>query len=583
MLQLWQGLAIAFALFVVASNILYIRDAATDTGMGTLGGSFSPGSADGRRFAIVNHVVPDSPLAKAGIKAGDRLRFDRPYDFVRPIFAGERIGFTVMGSSRHGNAVATPLTADVQRSNSQFIAIDGVSAIIASLIGLVVLVRARRIPSLIALGLAFAAFDYTTGTLQDQAGTFAVWSVVKYAIAFGTPLLFLDFALLFYRENVGPLAGWVWPAFWIAAIVATLETLGSFFADVSGVVLFAGQSAAAFSVTSATFAATILAFFIGWRRGTAMLQSRYAIMLIGLSCFMLSGIFLAMTKYFTDKGLQDQNFAAQAVFEGLATAAPLLFAYAVLRHKVVDLGFAVNRALVYGVVSTVLLVAFGIIEWASEHFLPFQNLETNALVDGGIALMIFLIFHRLRDMAERVIEGLFFRQWHDNEAVLRRFVQEASFIGSRQALGLAAVAELTRFSGGAACALYLKGEGREFDLLAGAAAQAHIDSDDPAIVALRAHGTPIELSDTRSLLPAFLALPMCLRGGLTGFVLMGTKGAGDIYRPDEREVMGWATTQIGFDLHALKIEELENEAAALRDSCATLTAQIALARALGIP
>jgi hypothetical protein len=50
-----------------------------------------------------------------------------------------------------------------------------------------------------------------------------------------------------------------------------------------------------------------------------------------------------------------------------------------------------------------------------------------------------------------------------------------------------------------------------------------IYSDDMAIMALRAHGPPVELSDTKSLLAAFLALPRCLRIALTGFILTGAK------------------------------------------------------------
>src|ERR1700749_4317971 len=153
------------------------------------------------------------------------------------------------------------------------------------------------------------------------------------------------------------------------------------------------------------------------------LRRRYTVMIVALGCFILSALTLIVARLVS--GIFDLSqlpFAVQIVFEMLATASPLLFAYAVLRHKVVDIGFAVNRALVYGVVSTVLLVIFGIVEWASEHFLPIKDLETNALIDGGIALAIFLVFHRLRDLSERVIEGLFFHTWSDNEAAMRRFV-----------------------------------------------------------------------------------------------------------------------------------------------------------------
>jgi GAF domain-containing protein len=101
-------------------------------------------------------------------------------------------------------------------------------------------------------------------------------------------------------------------------------------------------------------------------------------------------------------------------------------------------------------------------------------------------------------------------------------------------------------------------------------------------VALRAHGEPVELSDTRSLLPASLALPMRHRGELTGLMLMAAKPSGDPYRPDEQELLGWAAQQAGLDLQALEAERLQDDVSRLRQDCARLTAQLDLVRALGL-
>ena len=44
---------------------------------------------------------------------------------------------------------------------------------------------------------------------------------------------------------------------------------------------------------------------------------------------------------------------------------------------------------------------------------------------------------------------------------------------------------------------------------------------------------------------------------LAGFVLLGPKPIGEDYRPDEIEVLGWATQQIGLDLQAIRVRALE--------------------------
>ncbi|MEI9904065.1 MAG: hypothetical protein WDN06_08810 [Asticcacaulis sp.] len=111
-----------------------------------------------------------------------------------------------------------------------------------------------------------------------------------------------------------------------------------------------------------------------------------------------------------------------------------------------NIGFAINRALVYGVVSVLLLV-FGLIEWAVERFLPMrEHVEANILLNAGVALGIFLIFHRVRDFVETFVEKLLFSSWHHNEAHLRDFVRQASFIGKSAVLTSAFMSELERFS-----------------------------------------------------------------------------------------------------------------------------------------
>ena len=94
-----------------------------------------------------------------------------------------------------------------------------------------------------------------------------------------------------------------------------------------------------------------------------------------------------------------------------------LLVYGVLSRNLFDLNFALNRTLVYGVVSFVLLAAFGLAEWGVEqlHLIPEEWHEGGTFVSAGIALALFLSFHRLRDWVERHVERLLFRDWHDRQ------------------------------------------------------------------------------------------------------------------------------------------------------------------------
>ncbi len=257
--------------------------------------------------------------------------------------------------------------------------------------------------------------------------------------------------------------------------------------------------------------------------------------------------------------------------EWLSAAGHLLFAYAVLRDKVVDPGFVVNRAVVYGIISALLLVVFGLVEWGVEHVIPLESREKSALVDAAIALVIYLIFHRIKDSVERFIEKVLFHKWHHNEAALRRFVKEADFINDPDALLKAFVAELTRFAQGAGSAIYLQRHADSFDLAHGEdMAGLRIDDNAPFVVALRARHSAVEPEDHATA----MALPLSHRGTLFGFAVLAAKPDGGSYRPDETEVLAWAAHQIGLDFHALKVEALESEAATLRQQNVTLASVI---------
>ena len=239
--------------------------------------------------------------------------------------------------------------------------------------------------------------------------------------------------------------------------------------------------------------------------------------------------------------------------------APFLFTYAILKDRILDLGFALNRTLVYSLVSAILLGAFGLIEWSVDHFLKIEGREKNALIDAAIALGVFLTFHRVRDLVEKAIEALFFRAWQEKEARLRKFVAEAAFITQRDAILTGLVGALSRFADGVEVAIYLEGELGGFDRIAGLVSHVptHLIENDPALVTLRAERKPVELHAGETDIAGGLCAPMTYGSDVRGFVLLGRKPDSADFRPDEVELVGWATVQVGLDLHALEVTQLK--------------------------
>jgi hypothetical protein len=296
----------------------------------------------------------------------------------------------------------------------------------------------------------------------------------------------------------------------------------------------------------------------GWRDAVGADQGRFAAVFaitVGMILTELLDVAIPLTR--GTAGIPWAMFAPVILSDIII---PSAYAYAVLRHRVIDLNFAFNRTVVYGTFSAILLVSFGLIEWAVEHLLPEQWTKASAWIDAGAAVLVYLAFHRVHGAVEHRVEQVFFRQWQHNEDNLRRFVASAAYFEDERALARAFVDELARFGGGAGVAMYRRHDG-VLDRVATNwdNAPRHFREDDPAFALMRAERAPLDLGDAQTGLPGVLALPMLDHGVLAGLVLMDLKGNGALYRPDEVALLGWAGHEVGLALAALHAGLIETE------------------------
>ena len=539
-------------------------------GVSDPGAAIVPAADRGAGENMIDGLLTDSPLYRAGVRDGDLIRFDHPYDAGRAIAMGEVLGITVdrNGQTRHINVTAVQTTWwPIQKMDDLGEVILDLILISSILTGVFILLRSGGRATFIPLGIAFICFGLRGSNPEFATGSLAYpyVSTLCVVILRVMPVLFLAFALKFHEETTGERRGWTRPFLYafgglgIAAgcaysyatqTITRLPTIGT------GVHLYVW-----FYFLNLALIAGV--FIQGLRRSDQQARRRYILMLVAIGMVMLArgmgwiGVLLYVKNFHAYFELHFDNLI-EVMTATLAFAGPLLFAYATLRNKVLDLGFAVNRALVYGAISTVLLVGFGLIEWASEHFIPIAGKEKSAVVDAAIALTVFLTFHRLRDFVEKLVESIFFRAWHHNEAKLKRFVEQASYFTQTGPLIQGFTAELKRFSG-AESALYQQEVGGGLTRIGGhlKGAPKHIDANEKTMVEIRADRKRIDLDASHAGLSAALALPMVHRAEVFGVVLLGPKPSGDDYRPDEKELLAYAAHQIGLDLHALQVEALQ--------------------------
>ncbi len=560
-----QVLLIALLVLIIGSRMTMLVDTAAARA-GIAGELTWPGASFGLNpqakpgFLGVARVDPGSPMARAGVMAGDTLRFERRYEYFRRQNGGERLNFTLdrqgVQSEHYLIAEPQPKTGPFRPQNAKGL-LGALAVIVSMLIGCSILWRGWGNKTAMMLGAALVSMGVVGIALPPWAGEpwLAVPMMALISVCNSGVHLLLPFAMRLYEEHVRPLPRWHWQVAyaWLALMACFILAFTSDFIAVSGYLSWMGGLAIGRLLVEGISSVAGIAYLVAaWHSSAGAPRNRLALIVLALLAYalgiMVTGWTLAQTGQFFAAGWLGY---VNALMMGLI--APGLLAYAVLRHKLFDLGFAVNRTLVFATVSTILLVAFGTLEWAVEHLVPEAWHEGSAFFSAGIAVGLFLLFHRIRDAVEHVIERLFFRSWHQNEAALKRFVAAAAHVEKPEALAGNFNAELARFTGGAAAELYLRtGEG-----IYASTAGAAIDPDDPALAAMRAEQGAVVPAEVHSPLPAALALPMMHQAALAGFVLLGPKPTGEDYRPDEVEILGWATQQVGLDLQAIRVRELE--------------------------
>jgi hypothetical protein len=244
-------------------------------------------------------------------------------------------------------------------------------------------------------------------------------------------------------------------------------------------------------------------------------------------------------------------------------AVPFGLGYAIVRHRVVDIGFVVNRALVFATVSGIVLLAFAVLEWLLGNVLVSVSHITSVSLELGLALVLGFSLRSIHGKVDTLVDDLFFRERHRAEHALRGFAREVGYISDPHVAIARTHRELCTHSGASSVAVYV---------VAGAAvvrvdpeapaSPLRVDIDDPALVRLRATRAPVALrSSLESMLVGNRAFPMIVRDAITGTVVLGAKLNGEAYAPDDMATIETVAIALGNALDALQTAALRAEVA----------------------
>lgn len=258
--------------------------------------------------------------------------------------------------------------------------------------------------------------------------------------------------------------------------------------------------------------------------------------------------------------------------------------YGFLSERVLDFRFAIGRAAIYGAITAIMLLGFGILEWWAEQI--FESTRPAIYLSLFAALLIGFSLNTLHGRIEDFLNAFFFRDQRRAEEALRHASRALANTSSEKTLLEFLVEEPVRVLGLTSAALFVAPrDGGAFERKAdrGWTRQEaeSIDAEDPLIVELRAELAPLVLDGRprpETILPGgakapSLVVPLLMRGNVFGFVFYGTRLNGEAFTADERALLeaiarsaAAAYDHIDADKSRARITSLEQQLRQLRAS-----------------
>ncbi len=243
------------------------------------------------------------------------------------------------------------------------------------------------------LPFTFGFLLFPTGRLPSRRWRFLAWIG-------GSQLLLLILAAIM---TPGPLEGPAWPH--EIANPTGIEALRSQIEFAWGLAI---GLAMLFVLGSA------VSLFIRLRGATA--QERQQLKWLAYAASIAAGSFLIAT---LESEALSTNVGEYIFVLGIA-AQPIAIGLAILRHNLYDIDRLINRTIVYGSLTALLLLSF------AANVLIFQLIlepftRGNDLAVAGSTLLVFVVFRPLRDRLQSFVDRRFYRQQYDAQRTLQSF------------------------------------------------------------------------------------------------------------------------------------------------------------------
>ena len=510
------------------------------------------------RSAVINPItgIPLPP----GIQAGDRIDLA-----AQPLATRIVVGINVLSSylqatlpvghaydfviERAKNAIHVPVTSVKLGATSSlrtFQWLNLIDVVLSAGLALLILWRGR---DRVAIGMAFWTVGYVAGGSIFPLDGWPGLAVVS-AANIGNLLSRVGFFIMADAVARPILSRGTRRVYLV--VFALILSAGAALFSLGGPVLYAftgwagGLLPISGLVWSASILVPVLVLFSSYQHATQAQRLRLRWMLWS-GVIYLVGVVASNTPILSLQFSVATTYVCQLIgFLG--------FLYAVLRHRVVDVSVVLDRTLVYGAITAIVVGVLAAVNSLVEH----AALGTNAslLLQVAVPLALGIVLMRVRAYLDRIVERVFFRKKYLADKALRRFAEICGRFEQADELMTTAIEEIRRHLGARGVAFYERGPDKYTSTRQTGDVRypSQIKIDDTAFVAARAAQNDIDLVELHSSLGTDgYVFPMSAHGEMQ-YVLVCANRPGEHYSSDERLLLSHVAREMGMALYALRMQ-----------------------------
>lgn len=506
--------------------------------------------------AEVTSVKTGSAAERDGIRAGDRIHFEHLTRLER-VGAPPPNGTYVVTDQREGKTVILPSRARSRPTLASVAArwIWTTLRVVIEIAGLAIFLL--RGSTVMGAGLAIYLFG-NQFTIAAISGAYLgpVWVALYQTFvqtftsyASYTAMIAVAFSCLSPSPGRSRAAVAVYIAAW-AMFAAFL--FANIYQSATGIALpyVVGATWYARSLLLLVVAGLVV-FVVGVRQNIGSERRRLVVLTISLSIGALAAVQAAI-------GLPGLYSWQQSVAANICTIVMAVgLTYAIFVHRLFDVEFVLNRAVVFTIVSAIVVVAFAAVEWGiGTYATGLIGRAQSVALQMVIALGIGLWLRRLHDAVDRFVDRWLFEERHRRANALQAFAREAATASSGDALLRATIKTLRTFAGTSNCAVMLPNERGDFEVAAGHEPTVDtVERDDLVAMRLRASRRRIDRHDFPPLTYADVAFPMTVGHELAGIMLCSHPPRAEPYSPEELEALDSLSHELAMALVALELRE----------------------------